>query len=225
MPGVPVDVSRETSRPLPLWAEVRRADLERFEEILATTGVERGLIGPREVPRLWERHVLNCLVVADPAITLVPEGSTVADVGSGAGLPGVVWSIARPDITMVLVEPLLRRSTFLTEVIDEFGIGEHASVVRARAEELIRTSGWQGVDIVTARAVAPLERLLGWTVPLLRPGGHLVALKGLSASEEIEAAQVVADQVGITGLRVMSVGGEILDPATSVVVGERRTAQ
>ena len=228
MPSGDADVSRETSRSLPPWAEPARELLESFESTLATAGVERGLIGPREVPRLWNRHILNCLVVADPAAALVPPGSTVADVGSGAGLPGLVWAIGRPDIRMVLVEPLLRRSTFLTETVADLGIADRVTVVRTRAEDLVRSGDLldgRGADVVTARAVAPLERLLGWTVPLLREGGRLVALKGSSAAAEIASAAPVAAALGVRELRIEICGAQWVEPATSVVVGERRTAE
>ena len=161
-------VSRET---LPHWLEPAGADLLRFEALLADTGVTRGLIGPREVDRLWERHLLNCAVVADPSCGLLPPGCRVADVGSGAGLPGLVWALARSDISVVLVEPLLRRATFLLEAVEELGLMERVTVLRARAEDVARGADWAPVDVVTARAVAPLDRLLGWTVPLLAPAG------------------------------------------------------
>jgi 16S rRNA (guanine527-N7)-methyltransferase len=152
---------------------------ERYVHLLATAGVERGLIGPREAPRLWERHLLNCVALAP----LVPPGSTVADLGSGAGLPGLVLAIARPDLEVTLVEPLERRTTFLAEVAAELDLNR-VRVVRARAEELMG----ERFGVVTARAVAPLDRLLGWAMPLVAPAGVLLAMKGRSAAEEIEAA-------------------------------------
>jgi 16S rRNA (guanine527-N7)-methyltransferase len=152
----------------------------RFAEHLAGTGVERGLIGPREVPRLWERHLLNCAAVAG----LVPAGVEVADVGSGAGLPGLVLAIARPDLRMTLVEPLLRRTVWLDEVVQDLGLSG-VTVHRGRAEE------WAGpvFEVVTARAVAELGRLWGWCGPMVRPGGRLLALKGETAEEELAAAR------------------------------------
>ena len=219
------DVSRETSHPLPQWASAAQSGLEAYASLLATVGVERGLIGPREVPRIWDRHILNCLVVADPELGLVPTASRVADVGSGAGLPGLVWALARPDIEMILVEPLLRRSTFLQEATAALGVASRVQVDRTRAEDARRNDSWQPVDIVTARAVAPLERLLGWTLPLLRPGGRLVALKGSSALDEITAAAQVTTAMGLHDVRVVTCGEAVVDPATSVVVGEWGTAQ
>ena len=219
-------VSRETAGPppgLPGWLESARDSLTAFADLLADAGVERGLIGPREVPRLWTRHLLNCAVVADPAAGLVPPGARVADVGSGAGLPGLVWAISRPDLTVVLIEPLLRRSTFLTEAADELGLAERVMVWRGRAEDA--AAEVPAVDVVTARAVAPLERLLGWTVPLLRPGGRLVALKGSSAQQELTDAAAAADAAGLVDLAVVLVGQETVDPPTTVITGVRRAAQ
>ena len=153
---------------------------ERFVELLATAGVERGLIGPREGPRLWDRHVLNCLTLT----SLVGPGAAVADLGSGAGLPGLVLAIGRPDLTVTLVEPLQRRTVFLDEVVEELGL-EGVRVLRGRAEEL---HGEERFDVVTARALAPLDRLLRWGMPLVGTSGVLLAMKGSSAAQEIEAA-------------------------------------
>ncbi|HEX6328516.1 MAG TPA: 16S rRNA (guanine(527)-N(7))-methyltransferase RsmG, partial [Jiangellaceae bacterium] len=133
--------------------------------MLAGPGIERGLLGPREVPRLWDRHLLNCAVIQDA----VAQGATVLDVGSGAGLPGVVLAVVRPDLAVTLVEPLLRRSVFLGEVVAELRLS-NVNVVRSRAEEL---HGKVIADVVTARAVAPLDRLARWTIPLVRTGGLL----------------------------------------------------
>ena len=215
-------VSRET---LPPWLEPARDGLVRFESLLADAGVTRGLIGPREADRLWDRHLLNCAVVADPATGLIPQGCRVADVGSGAGLPGLVWALARPDISVVLVEPLLRRATFLLEAVEQLGLTGRVSVLRARAEDATRGADWVAVDVVTARAVAPLDRLLGWTVPLLAQGGRLVALKGASADDELAGARALAVAVGLTDLRVVRCGEGVVDPATTVITGILSTAQ
>lgn len=162
---------------------------DSYREILAARGVEWGLIGPRERTRLWERHILNSLAVS-PA---VPGGALVVDVGSGAGLPGIPLAISRPDLRVVLLEPLLRRANFLTMAVAELGLEDRVSVVRARAEE------HQGrYDVVTCRAVAPLARLVGWTCHLMGADGRLVALKGESASEEIAGA---AGELRRRGLR------------------------
>jgi 16S rRNA (guanine527-N7)-methyltransferase len=153
---------------------------EQYVDLLATAGVERGLIGPREAPRLWDRHVLNCLAVS----SAVPHGVSLADLGSGAGLPGIVLAIGRPDLEITLVEPLQRRTVFLDEVVERLSLGG-VRVVRGRAEEL---HGVERFDVVTARALAPLSRLVGWSMPLVRPAGMLLAMKGRSAAEEIDAA-------------------------------------
>ena len=153
---------------------------ERYVEHLATSGMERGLLGPREVPRLWSRHVLNCAVVAD----LIPQGSKVADVGSGAGLPGLCLAIARPDLSMTLIEPLERRVTWLNEVIEDLEL-DNVTVIRGRAEQAV---GKVDVDVVTARAVSALSGLSGLTIPLLGGSGVVLAIKGRSAAEEIEKA-------------------------------------
>lgn len=207
------DVSRET----PSVPEVARRvfasdrlDLAvRYTELLATEGVVRGLIGPREAPKLWERHVLNSAVLAEA----IPESASVCDIGTGAGLPGLVIAIARPDLRMTLVEPLLRRTTFLDEVVAELGL-DRVSVVRGRAEDL---HGRQTFDVVTSRAVAPLERLLGWSMPLVAPTGALVAMKGRSVHDEIaSAADFLATwRCGVP--EVLEVGVGLVDPPTTVV--------
>ena len=218
-------VSRETPGPapdLPDWLVGRVDLLTEFTGLLAGPGVDRGLIGPREVPRLWTRHVLNCAVVAAPEAELVPADSAVGDVGSGAGLPGIVWAIARPDVRMVLVEPLLRRSTFLQEAVDTLGLGDRVVVWRGRAEEALGVV--PALDVVTARAVAPLTRLLGWTVPLLRTGGRLIALKGESAQAEVAEAGAAIAEWHLQDVRVerLAVGAE--ETPTTVIVGVRGAA-
>jgi 16S rRNA (guanine527-N7)-methyltransferase len=181
-----------------------------YADLLATEGVVRGLIGPREVPRLWERHLLNCAAMAE----VIPEGSSVCDVGSGAGLPGIVLAIARPDLTIVLLEPLLRRSTFLEEVVTELRL-EHVAVVRGRADSL---HGKQRFDVVTSRAVAPLGRLLEWSMPLAAPQGSLIAMKGSSIHDEIEGARQTLLELGCAQPEVLTVGSELLSTATVVRV-------
>lgn len=150
--------------------------ISQYVDILANRGIEWGLLGPREADRLWDRHVLNSVALAD----LVPHGVTVADVGSGAGLPGLPLSILRPDLQVDLVEPLLRRSDFLERAVDELGLGERVAVLRTRAEDHDGR-----YDVVTSRALAPLPRLIRWCRPLMARGGAIVALKGASASDEV----------------------------------------
>jgi 16S rRNA (guanine527-N7)-methyltransferase len=182
----------------------------RYAELLATDGVTRGLIGPRETERLWERHLINCAVVAE----LLPERGTLVDIGSGAGLPGVVLALLCPSLEVVLLEPLLRRSVFLEECVAELGLA-NATVLRARAEE--RAAAHIEADIATARAVAPLDRLVGWAAPLLRPGGELLAIKGQSAVEEIAAARPVLSRLGVRSTEVLQVGQGRVINATTVV--------
>jgi 16S rRNA (guanine527-N7)-methyltransferase len=175
----------------------------RFAEILADTGVSHGLIGPREVPRLWERHVLNCAVVADA----FPEGSRLVDVGSGAGLPGVALAIVRPDLDVHLVEPMLRRTEWLSAVVAELGL-DTVTVHRGRAEELV---GTVSAPYVTARAVARLDKLARWCVPLLEPAGTLVAMKGRSAAEELAADRPALLRLGMVEAVVSEHGGDLLE--------------
>ncbi|HET6652427.1 MAG TPA: 16S rRNA (guanine(527)-N(7))-methyltransferase RsmG [Nocardioides sp.] len=182
---------------------------ERFAELLAHDGVIRGLIGPRETPRLWERHLMNCAVLGEA----IPSGVTVCDIGSGAGLPGLVLALARPDLEVCLVEPLLRRTTFLDEAVDALGL-DNVEVVRGRAEEL---HGTREFTVVTSRAVAPLGRLADWSMPLVREGGHLVAMKGSSAHEEIDAARTTLQRLGAGVVEVLSLGIGRIDPPTTVV--------
>ncbi len=188
---------------------------EKYWFWLAGEAVVRGLIGPRESERLWDRHILNCAVVGECLVA----GESVVDVGSGAGLPGIPLAIARPDVTMTLVEPLLRRATFLQEVVDDLGIDVH--VVRGRAEERTVMDAVGGADVVTSRAVAPLDRLIKWSGPLIATGGRLVALKGSSAEDEILTHRAAAGNFGIAELHVRSCGAEILDLPTLVVEGRK----
>lgn len=187
----------------------------RFVELLAAVGVERGLIGPREVDRLWERHVLNSAVVAEA----IPEGARVVDLGSGAGLPGVPLCIARPDLTVTLLEPMARRVAWLTEVVDTLALS--ASVVRGRAEEPAIKQQLAGADVVIARAVAPLARLWAWSAPLLRQGGRLVALKGESAEDEVARDGGAVSRAGGSLPMVERCGVELLAVPTTIIVVTR----
>ncbi|MFR9753329.1 16S rRNA (guanine(527)-N(7))-methyltransferase RsmG [Nocardia sp. 004] len=193
-----------------------RLDLaQRYCMALATAGVERGLIGPREVPRLWDRHILNCAVLAE----LIAEGASVVDIGSGAGLPGIPLAIARPDLRVTLVEPLLRRTIFLSEFLESIGLD--VTVVRGRAEQsgVIKEAG--GADVVTSRAVAPLEKLAQWSIPLLRDHGHMLALKGASAKEELQRDEAALAKIGAGNVLVLECGVGLVSTPTMVISAER----
>jgi 16S rRNA (guanine527-N7)-methyltransferase len=193
-----------------------RLDLaRRYVTHLVTSGVERGLLGPREADRIWDRHVLNCAVVAE----LLPGGARTVDLGSGAGLPGIPLALARPDLSVVLVEPLARRVDWLREVVDDLDLP--VRIERGRAEEPGVRRRWEGADVVTARAVAPLARLAGWALPLLRPAGLLVALKGASAVEEVARDGVAVRRLGGGEPRVVRCGAGCVEPPSTVVVVER----
>jgi 16S rRNA (guanine527-N7)-methyltransferase len=183
---------------------------QRYVELLATDGVTRGLIGPRETARLWDRHLLNCALVAE----LVPDQGELVDIGSGAGLPGVVLAMLRPRLHVVLLEPLLRRSVFLEECVSALDL-PNATVVRARAEE--KAASRISADVATARAVAPLDRLVGWAAGLLRPGGELLAIKGQSAAAELEAAGPVLSGLGVRSAEVLQAGHGRVVSATTIV--------
>jgi 16S rRNA (guanine527-N7)-methyltransferase len=182
---------------------------ERYAELLATGGIDRGLIGPREAGRLWDRHLLNCAVVAD----LIPRPCTLLDIGSGAGLPGIVLAMLLPDVQVTLLEPMARRVAFLDECLADLGLG-NVTVLRGRAEEI---RGRFTADVVTARAVAPLDRLAGLAMPLTRPGGMVLALKGERAAAEADAAAPVLRELGVGEIAVLQAGVGTIRPATTVV--------
>jgi len=181
----------------------------RFASLLATDGVERGLIGPREVPRLWERHLLNCAVLAE----LVPSDAEVVDIGSGAGLPGLVIAMLRPRVRMTLLEPMLRRTTFLGECITELGLG-NVTVCRGRAEDM---TGVIRADMAISRAVAPLGRLTELSAGVLRPGGMILALKGDQAQTELDQAGTMLRHLRVRSAEVLTVGHGIVEPPATVV--------
>jgi len=186
-----------------------RIDLaRRFASALAEHGEERGLIGPQELPRLWTRHILNSAVAAP----LFPEGRA-GDVGSGAGLPGIVLAIARPDVEWVLIEPMERRCAWLIEQVESLGL-ENVIVERARAEEAGRYEGM--LDAVTARAVSALRTLIPWTAPLARDGGELILLKGQSVDAEIDKAAKVIRKHKLSNTRVEIIGEGIIAEPTRV---------
>ena len=184
---------------------IAKPTLEKYAQWLATEGLTRGLLGPREVDRIWDRHIANCAVIE----ALIPRNATVADIGSGAGLPGLVLAIVRPDITCTLIEPLLRRSEFLAEVITDLEL-PNVEVLRAKADQISNLK----VDIVTARAVAPLNRLLTWALPLMKPAGAILAMKGSAAADEI--SQAAHELAGYTA-EIVKVGTGFVDPPTTVV--------
>nr|WP_194946242.1 16S rRNA (guanine(527)-N(7))-methyltransferase RsmG [Mycolicibacterium malmesburyense] len=191
---------------------------ERYAAALAGAGVERGLIGPREVDRLWDRHILNSVALAE----LIDPDFCVADIGSGAGLPGIPLALARPDLRVTLIEPLLRRSEFLREAVDELGID--VTVVRGRAEEPGVRKQVGEIDIVVSRAVASLDKLTRWSMPLIRVDGHMLALKGERAEEEIRDHRRVMASLGAADVKVMRCGANYLDPPATVVVARREKA-
>jgi 16S rRNA (guanine527-N7)-methyltransferase len=188
---------------------------QRYAEILAGAGVERGLLGPREVDRLWDRHILNSAAVSE----LLDPNCRIADIGSGAGLPGIPLALARPDLRLTLIEPLLRRSDFLREVVDDLGL--EITIVRGRAEDRSVREQVGEMDAVVSRAVASLDKLTKWSVPLLRPGGRMVAIKGERAEEEIREHRRVMASLGAVDVRVMRCGADYLDPPATAVVARR----
>jgi 16S rRNA (guanine527-N7)-methyltransferase len=195
----------------------RLGGAQRYAEILAGAGVERGLLGPREVDRLWDRHILNSAAVAE----LLDVDKRIADIGSGAGLPGIPLALARPDLRLTLIEPLLRRSEFLREVVDDLGLG--IMIVRGRAEDRSVREQVGEMDAVVSRAVASLDKLTKWSVPLLRPDGRLVAIKGERAEEEIRKYRRVMASLGAVDVRVMRCGADYLDPPATAVVARRES--
>lgn len=186
---------------------------EAYHESLATDGSTRGFIGPREVDRLWDRHILNCAVIGE----VMEHGARVADVGSGAGLPGIPLAIARPDLDITLIEPLLKRSVYLQEVVDALGL-PNVTVIRGRAEEKqVREALDGGVDIVTSRAVAPLGKLAGWSLPLVRRGGEMIAMKGSSVAEELERDAALIRRAGGGRASISTVGDAHLAEPTTII--------
>jgi len=185
----------------------RCAAIKQFVDILATEGVTRGLIGPRETDRLWDRHVFNSVAISG----LTRADAEVVDVGSGAGLPGIPLAVLRPDLSVTLLEPLLRRVTFLTETVDRLELGDRVRVVRGRAEE-----HREQYDVVVARAVAPLGRLVQWCAPLRRSTGVILAIKGRSVAEEIAEAGPVLAGTGLIVEQLSVTAHPAAEPATVV---------
>lgn len=191
--------------------------ITQLAAMLADEAVVRGLIGPREAPRLWDRHLLNCAVLGE----LLPEGARVVDIGSGAGLPGLVLACARPDLRVDLVEPLQRRADFLHEATERLTLATRVRVIRGRAEETAVRTEVGSADWITARAVAPLARLAGWCAPLLAVGGRLIAMKGAHAQAELAAAQPALRGLRLAVVGVETCGTGVVEPPTTVVVLER----
>lgn len=191
--------------------------VRRLADLLAGEAVLRGLIGPREAPRLWERHLLNCAVLGE----LLPHGASVADIGSGAGLPGLVLACSRPDLTITLVEPLQRRTAFLDQAVTALAVGGRVSVLQARAESPEARGQIAPARWITARAVAPLERLASWCAPALGVGGRLVAMKGARAQDEVRDATVALRKLNLALVEIAHCGVSVLDPPTTVVILER----
>ena len=181
---------------------------EKYHDSLANVAAARGFIGPKEVARLWERHILNCAVISEA----FEQGLRVADIGSGAGLPGVPLAIARPDLEVTLIEPLLKRSTYLSEVKEELGL-DNLTVIRGRAED----QEGEAFDAVTSRAVAPLGKLAGWSLPLVKPGGAMVAMKGSSVSEELERDRAEITAAGGGVAEIFQVGAQLLEQPTTLI--------
>jgi 16S rRNA (guanine527-N7)-methyltransferase len=200
----------------------RLSDAQRYAELLLTDGVVRGLIGPREAPRLWDRHLLNCAVLAE----LIPHNARVVDVGSGAGLPGIVLALARPDLSVDLVEPLARRTAFLSEAVTALGL-ERVTVIRARAEDYGSGRGHprpEPANVATARALAPLDRLIAWCLPLVAVGGRVLALKGESAADEVRTHRDVVSRLGGSAPVIRRCGVGVIDPPATVVEVTRKAA-
>ena len=186
--------------------------ISRYVDILVSTGVDWGLLGPREADRAWERHILNCAALR----SLIAADSSVADVGSGAGLPGIPLAVLRPDLRVTLIEPLLRRFTFLDQTVEQLGIADRVQIVRSRAED-----HRQSYDFVIARAVAPLDRLIGWCNPLRAEGGVILALKGASAGDEVAAAEKQLEAAQLVAEILTVQAHPAVAPATVVRVRDR----
>jgi 16S rRNA (guanine527-N7)-methyltransferase len=190
-----------------------------YAELLAGSGVERGLLGPREVERLWDRHILNSAAVAE----LIEPGARIVDIGSGSGLPGIPIAIARPDLSVSLVEPMLRRTEFLAHTLEVLDLP--IAVLRGRAEERSVRDVVGGADVVVSRAVASLDKLSQWSLPLLRPGGRMLALKGERAAAEVEEHKAAMAALGAKTVRVVRCGEDYSDPAVTVVIAVRGDAR
>jgi 16S rRNA (guanine527-N7)-methyltransferase len=191
---------------------------QRYADLLAGDGIDHGLLGPKERDRLWDRHLLNCAVVTD----LVPDGARVVDVGSGAGLPGLAFAIRRGDLEVELVESLQRRTAFLARCVESLNLGRQVRVKRGRAEDAAVVNEVGNSEWVTARAVAPLDRLVKWCLPLLRPGGTLLAIKGARAEDELAEHKSAIRRLGGTAPQIVRCGADVLDEPAVVVTVQKR---
>lgn len=211
--GADVEVEQRPAYAETLFGD--RVDLaDRYAQHLVTTGVERGLLGPRELPRVWTRHVLNCAAAA----SLLGPGDVVGDIGSGAGLPGIPWALARPDVRIVLIEIMERRVEWLRMVVDDLGL-DNVRIVRARVEDLADDEIF---TVVTARALKAMTTLIEWSVPILGPQGRILAIKGASVDGELEKAARLIRRRKLIGPTVHKVGDEGLEIPTTVVELRRR---
>ena len=220
MTGAPDTLHEVPSRPPAGAGSVFGARLpmaRNYAARLAGAGVARGLLGPREADRIWDRHLLNCAVLTD----LLPPDARVVDVGSGAGLPGLPMAIRRPDLRVTLVEPMLRRCAFLTETVEKLQLTGQVDVLRGRADDASIRAALDGSDWVAARAVAPLDRLVEWCLPLLAPGGTLLALKGIRAAAEVAEHRAALHRLGATEVQVRQVGIDAPAEPTWVVTVRR----
>ncbi|AKN78211.1 16S rRNA (guanine(527)-N(7))-methyltransferase RsmG [Corynebacterium ulcerans] len=210
----------ELTSPPAIAAEIFGSLLDKaveYHRLLATDGSTRGFIGPSEVPKLWDRHILNCAVIGE-AMDL---HARVADIGSGAGLPGIPLALARPDLEITLIEPLLKRSVFLSEVKDSLSL-DNVTVIRGRAEEKEVRNELGLVDVVTSRAVAPLGKLAGWSLPLVRLGGKMIAMKGSSVREELDRDEKMIFKAGGGKIKIFTVGDQLEDPTTLISIRKVR---
>ena len=211
--GTDVEVEQRPAYAQELFGD--RVDLaDRYAQHLVTTGVEWGLLGPRELPRVWSRHILNCAAAAP----LLETDDVVGDIGSGAGLPGIPWALARPDVRIVLIEIMERRVEWLRMVVDDLGL-DNVRIVRARVEELVDDEIF---TVVTARAVKAMTTLIEWSVPILGPQGRILAIKGASVDSELEKAARLIRKRKLIGPTVHKLGGEGLETPTTVVELRRR---
>ncbi|MEY6435801.1 16S rRNA (guanine(527)-N(7))-methyltransferase RsmG [Corynebacterium pseudotuberculosis] len=210
----------ELTPPPEIVAEIFGSLLDKaveYHRLLATDGSTRGFIGPREIPKLWDRHILNCAVIGEA----MDSNARVADIGSGAGLPGIPLALARPDLEITLIEPLLKRSVFLGEVKDSLGL-DNVTVMRGRAEEKVIRNELGLVDVVTSRAVAPLGKLAGWSLPLVRLGGKMIAMKGSSVKEELARDEKMIFKAGGGKIKIFTVGDQLEDPTTLISIRKVR---